>query len=106
IVGVTNLRGDILSVLDFRAFLGLPQEELTDSQRMIVSQTVDGEITTGIIVDSVVGMETVDMARVQEIKTGDENRLTPFLKGVRQSDDGLVSIIDLEALLRSLENMS
>lgn len=106
IVGVTNLRGDILSVLDFRAFLGLPQEELTDSQRMLVSQTADGEITTGIVVDSVLGMESIDMARVEEIKTVEENRLTPFLKSVREEDGGLVSVIDLEALLRSLENIS
>ncbi|MEW6209333.1 MAG: chemotaxis protein CheW [Acidobacteriota bacterium] len=106
IVGVTNLRGDILSVLDFRAFLGLPQEELTDSQRMLVSQTTDGEITTGIIVDSVLGMETIDMAKVSEAKAEDENRLTPFVKGARKEADGEVKVIDLEALLRSLENMS
>jgi purine-binding chemotaxis protein CheW len=104
IVGVTNLRGDILSVLDFRAFLGLPQEELTDSQRMIVSQTADGEITTGIIVDSVLGMETIDMAEVAQIKTDEENRLTPFIRGSRREDE--VTVIDLEALLRSLEEMS
>ncbi len=105
IVGVTNLRGDILSVLDFRAFLGLQQEELTDSQRMLVTQTADGEITTGIIVDSVIGMEAIDMAQVEEINTTEANRLTPFLKGVRDEADSSVQVIDLESLLRSLENM-
>jgi purine-binding chemotaxis protein CheW len=104
IVGVTNLRGDILSVVDFRAFIGIDQEEMTDSQRMLVSQTSDGEITTGILVDQVLGMEGVEEDGVQRLTAGADNRLTPYLKGLYQRDETMLCVIDLESLLRFLES--
>jgi purine-binding chemotaxis protein CheW len=105
VVGVTNLRGDILSVIDLRAFIGVSQEEVSDSQRMIVSQTANGEVTTGLLVDRVMGMEGVEADQVLGLKAGSDNRLAPYLKGVYGRDEQGLCVIDLEALLRSLEDI-
>lgn len=36
LLGVTNLRGEILSVIDLRKFFGLPTRELSDQSRVVV----------------------------------------------------------------------
>lgn len=50
--GVINLRGSVLPVIDLRLRLGLPREERSDRQRIIVFQVAG--VHTGFIVDSVV----------------------------------------------------
>ena len=50
--GVTNLRGDILSVIDMRTFLGLDSSP-SHSARMLVVRLLHEEFATGLLVDGV-----------------------------------------------------
>lgn len=57
VLGVTNLRGRIVSILDLRRFFELPAIGLSDLNRVIV--VGDGRMEFGVLADSIVGMRCV-----------------------------------------------
>src|SRR5262249_2239641 len=60
VLGVANARGDIISLVDLRGFLGLPPPEHPGRSRVVVVRSRDAELTTGLVVDRVVGMRVLD----------------------------------------------
>src|SRR5664279_1689767 len=57
IVGVFNLRGEILAAMDIRPLLGLHREEITSSGRVIVLKS--DRFATGLLVEGVKGVESL-----------------------------------------------
>lgn len=57
VLGITNLRGRIVSIIDLRRFFELPEVGLSDLNRVIVVS--DGKLEVGILADSIVGVVTV-----------------------------------------------
>jgi len=57
ILGVVNVRGEIESVLDLKAVLGLGQAELTDHSRLLIAQ--DGDLRSGLLVDQMVDIAEI-----------------------------------------------
>ena len=101
--GVTNLRGEVLSVVDLRSLLGMPAAETSSSQRLIVVRSLLEEIATGWIVDQVVGMRrlaTNDMQPATTLTTGASAR---FVSGFVECDDQLISVLDVNRILSSPE---
>ena len=101
--GVTNLRGEVLSVVDLHSLLGSPVAETTASQRLIVVRSLLEEISTGWIVDQVVGMRrlaTHDMQPATTLTTGASAR---FVSGFVECDDHLISVLDVNRILSSPE---
>jgi purine-binding chemotaxis protein CheW len=63
ILGIFNIRGKILSVIDLRKFFSLPEKGITNLNRVIVVQ--HGEIELGILADDVTGTGTIDLSLLQ-----------------------------------------
>ena len=101
--GVTNLRGEVLSIVDLRSLLGLPEVAHSVSQRLIVVRSTQEEIATGWIVDRVIGIRrltTDDMQSCSSLTTGAAVR---FLSGLVDCDDQLVAVLDVNRVLSSPE---
>jgi purine-binding chemotaxis protein CheW len=73
VLGIVNVRGRILPVLDIKRFFDLPEKGLTDLHRIILVGGNDLEL--GLLADSIVGVRSVPMA---DLQTG-----LPTLTGVR-----------------------
>jgi purine-binding chemotaxis protein CheW len=58
LVGVANLRGTVLPIVDVRGLLGLPEPRLGRSLRTLVLR--DGALVAAIVVDTVIGLEPFD----------------------------------------------
>ena len=98
--GVTNRRGEILSVVDLRTYLGLgPTPETTG--RMLVLQLPFEDFSLGLLVDAVDGIVTVDHEAIHPPASTLEGVLAPFLSGMAAVGDQLVAVLDLDRLLRS-----
>ena len=98
--GVTNLRGDIVSVIDMRHYLGMaPHRPAT--ARLLVVRLVDEPFATGLIVDAVGRIVTLKADDVKPPASPLEGRLAPFLTGVCGVGERLVAVLDLDRLLRS-----
>jgi purine-binding chemotaxis protein CheW len=106
VMGITNLRGDIISVVDLRHFLtssttaAMRRESL---RNLVVVQTQRGDLTTCLVVESMLGMAQAPTAEIQKVERVLGDGLTPYTRGFFAQDDELLSMLNLESLLRSLE---
>ena len=74
VLGIVNLRGEILSVIDIKKFFDLPDKGLTDLNQVIVLQS-DGMLF-GILADAILGTRRISMAEIQPS--------LPTLTGIRE----------------------
>jgi purine-binding chemotaxis protein CheW len=100
--GVTNLRGDVLSVVDLRVLLGLDPTS-AHTGRMVVVRLLDEEFSVGLLVDGVDRIITLEADAIHPPAAPLEGPLAPFLTGMCVAGEQLVTIFDLERLLRSAD---
>jgi purine-binding chemotaxis protein CheW len=103
VLGVANLRGDIVSVVDLRAFLGLAPPESRRSARMMVAHTRDDDMMVGLVVDSVQHIRTIVGERFEAPSAPIEGQVASYLRGVCEHDGRLLVALDLERMLTSPE---
>jgi purine-binding chemotaxis protein CheW len=94
LLGVTNIRGRILPVVDLKRFFGLPEQGLTDLNKVVIVQQEGAEL--GILADSILGVRQIPSASVQGPPTVLEGISTEYLRGV--TEDRWV-ILDVERIL-------
>lgn len=80
VMGIVNLRGHVLSVIDIRKFFDLPERGLTDLNKLIV--LTDGEMEFGILADVVVGVRAVSADAIQASLPTLSGIRADYLKGV------------------------
>ena len=98
--GVTNRRGEILSVVDLRTYLGLDPTPAATG-RMLVLRLPLEDFSLGLLVDAVDGIVTVEHEAIHPPASTLEGALAPFLSGMAAVGDHLVAVLDLDRLLRS-----
>lgn len=96
VAGVVNLRGTVLPVIDLAARLGWGAVEATPRHAIIVTQI--GSRQTGLIVESVSDIVTIDTDTLQPPPATADSNVVPFLAGLAALDDQMVMVLDLEAL--------
>lgn len=94
VLGIVNLRGEMLSVIDLKKFFELPDKGLGDLNKVIVLRS--GDVLFGVLADAIVG--------VRRILLADVHPLLPTLAGIRNdyvkgiTPERLV-VLDAEKLL-------
>ena len=97
VLGIINLRGNVVTVIDTRSRFGLPTKEMDDSTRIVIIEAE--EQVVGILVDSVA--EVVDL-RLNELDSAPNvgtDESAKFIQGVASLDGELLIIVDLNKLL-------
>lgn len=103
LLGLANLRGEILSVVDLRAFLGMEPRGINRESRMLVAQAYDEQMRTGIIVDQVKEIRHLAVENIGDPTARIEDRVTPYLRGVYLHQGRLLAVLDLNRMLLSEE---
>jgi purine-binding chemotaxis protein CheW len=95
VLGVVNVRGRLLPVIDVRRRLGLPPREHLLSEQLILARLRARSVL--LLVDSVAGLETVSAGQI----VADTTILPslPYLAGVAKLPDGLIVIHNLDQFL-------
>ena len=101
--GVINLRGDILSVIDVRTFLGMEEGQPLESSRLLVVKSAGEDITTSLIVDQVTGIVPLPSASVEFSGALFEDSVAPYIHGVYEHNAQALAVFDLERFLLSPE---
>ncbi len=96
IKGVINLRGEVVPVMSTRIKMGLEPDVETNATRFIILQ-LEQQGFIGFIVDAVNEVVTLDTESIE--KVADQKQDGAFVQGVGKSNDGLISILDLNALI-------
>ncbi len=101
VLGIINLRGNVVTVIDTRKRFGLTPKEMDDSTRIVIIESDDQVV--GILVDSVA--EVVDL-RVSEMEAAPNvgtEESAKFIQGVASHDNELLILVDLNRLLTDEE---
>lgn len=98
VLGVLNLHGEIVSVVDLPAFLKLniPAARRTPDM-LIVAQTADQKI--GLMVDGVELIYAFPTDQVFSLPLRGEPELVPYLRGAVEREGQLIRLLDGERLL-------
>lgn len=103
ILGVVNLRGDVVSMVDLRAFLGMARTNYGQTSRMLVARARQEDMTAGLIVDRVSGIRFLPMEQIGAPSAAIEDQVAPYLRGVYEHDGRLLVVLDFDKLLLSPE---
>jgi purine-binding chemotaxis protein CheW len=94
VMGLANVRGQILSVIDIKKFFGLPEKGLTDLNKLIVVRTRQMEL--GILADAVLGVRAIGLSELQTSLPTLTGIRAEYLRGITK--DPLV-VLDVEKIL-------
>ncbi len=98
VLGVLNLRGAIVPVMDLRLRFGLQRESYGDDTVMIIVAMV--ERLFGIVVDAVSDVVDIDPSTIKPVPDMGAVVDTRYLKGLVTHVDRMVMLLDVEKLMR------
>lgn len=101
VLGIINLRGNVVTVIDTRARFGLMPGDVSDNSRIIIIESEKQVI--GIMVDSatqVVYLKTSEIDSAPNVGTDESAK---FIQGVSNRDGELLILVDLNKLMTDEE---
>ena len=97
VLGIINLRGNVVTVIDTRSRFGLMEGEVTDNTRIIVTESERQVI--GILVDSVAEVVYLRSSEIDTTPSVGTDESAKFIQGVSNRDGKLLILVDLNKLL-------
>ncbi|MGB9672731.1 MAG: chemotaxis protein CheW [Anaerolineales bacterium] len=98
VVGVTNLRGTVLPVIDLRRRFDMPSGKEDEQQRIVVVNFRDEKI--GLLVDSVSQVLSVPVTSIEPPPPLVSAFIhTAFITGIAKIEERLVILLDLDKIL-------
>lgn len=96
--GVINLRGEVVPVMSVRLKMGLPEDEITKSSRIIILK-MEQQGTIGVIVDEVKEVVTLEAAQIEKVAYDSKDEKDNFISGIGKYEGGLISLLDLNLVV-------
>ena len=97
VIGIINLRGNVVTVIDTRMRFGLSPKEMDDATRIVIIE-VENQ-TVGIVVDSVSEVVDVDASEIETAPNVGNDETARYIEGVVSRGDELLILVDLNKLL-------
>jgi purine-binding chemotaxis protein CheW len=98
--GILNVRGELVSVINMRRFIGMEELDGNASAKILILASEDGSVQ-GLLTDDVTSIIDINAEAVQPLcEGGGETGFSKdLLKGVAETEEGLVVIVDVEKIL-------
>jgi purine-binding chemotaxis protein CheW len=97
IEGITNMRGDLIGVLDVRKRFGKPPKEHDDETCIIVIMYED--FTLGLIVDAVKETVTIQEEQISPPPSAKLNHINHYIRNIGMVGNEVKLLMDLERFL-------
>lgn len=94
VLGLANVRGQILSVIDIKKLFDLPEKGLTDLHKIICVRA--NQVDVGILADSILGVRWIGLNEIQSSLPTLTGMRAEYLKGVTK--DSLV-VLDVAKIM-------
>lgn len=99
VLGIINVRGVIVTVVDMRTMFNLPQKDVSDMSRIIIVE-LDDEQVVGVLVDMV--MEVKDIPESQfEPLSSTKDSASRYIHGIAHYQDKVIILVDVDTMLES-----
>ena len=97
VLGIINLRGNVVAIIDTRSRFGLLPHEVDDNSRIIILEAKDYMV--GFMVDSVREVAELHSSGVEPAPDTGSHGSAKYIAGLYNRDDGLLILIDANKLL-------
>lgn len=101
VLGIINLRGNVVTVIDTRKRFGMPPGEVDDYSRVVIIES-QGQIF-GILVDSVAEVVELRRSEIDVAPNVGNEESARYIQGVATVDSDLLILVDLNKLLTEEE---
>tara|TARA_R110001606_G_scaffold361754_7_gene515295 strand:- start:210411 stop:210890 length:480 start_codon:yes stop_codon:yes gene_type:complete len=102
VLGIINLRGNVVTVIDTRSRFGLMAKENNDDQSRIIIVEVNGNVI-GMLVDSVAEVVYLHQSEIDSVPNVNNDESSRFIQGVCSREDQLLILVDVNRLLAEEE---
>jgi len=99
VMGILNLRGQIVTIIDLRKKLNLGKTELSDMSRNIIVNSKDEYI--GLLVSRISDVVEAEWDKVESPPANIGGLQGKFFKGVFKTKDRLIGVLDVEKVLNN-----
>jgi len=96
VLGVLNLRGSVIPVVDLRHRFGMRASEATNETRILV---VDIGTDVGALVDSVTEVQRIPADAIGELSPVVASANSDYIEGIAQMDERLLILLDMDRAL-------
>lgn len=97
VIGILNLRGQIVTILDLGRKLGLGDTDLTDDPRNIIVNSAGSHV--GMLVRKISDVVTADMEKKEPAPANMSGIQGDYFTGVYKTSDNLIGILDVDKVL-------
>lgn len=97
VLGIINLRGNVVTVLDTRNRFSLEDGEVTDATRIVIVEAE--EHVVGLLVDSVAEVVYLRQSEIENPPNAGHDESARFIQGVCNKNDELLILVELEKIL-------
>lgn len=97
VLGIINLRGNVVTVIDSRRRFGLTEKEPDDATRIVIIES-DNQVV-GIMVDSVAEVVDLTAAEMETAPNVGNDESSKYIQGVSSRGDELLILVDVNKLL-------
>lgn len=97
VMGIINLRGNVVTVLDTRKLLDLSAGDITDSSRIMIIES--GKVTVGLLVDSVAEVVNIASSDIDPPPSVGNEEGSRYIQGIYSSEQQILILIDLDKLI-------
>jgi len=97
VLGIFNLRGQIVTLIDLGKKLGLGETAVSDDQRAIIVNAADGVV--GLLVKKIGDVVEADMTKIELPPANMRGIHGEFFMGVCTTPSALIGILDIDRVL-------
>ena len=101
VIGIINLRGNVVTVIDTRNRFGLSPGELTDNTRIVIIEAEKNVV--GILVDSVAEVVYLRQSEIETAPNVGNDESAKFIQGVCHKNNELLILIELDKFITDEE---
>lgn len=103
VLGIINLRGNVVTVVDTRKRFGLPVAEPDDATRIVIIEM--GDQVLGMMVDSVAEVATLRASEIEYAPNVGNDESSKYIQGVSNQGEELLILVDMDKLF-TLEELT
>ncbi|WP_019530376.1 chemotaxis protein CheW [Dasania marina] len=97
VLGIINLRGNVVTVIDTRHRFGLTSSEVSEQTRIVIIESESHVV--GILVDAVAEVVYLRESEIETAPNVGNEESAKFIQGVCNKNDQLLILVELDKLL-------
>jgi purine-binding chemotaxis protein CheW len=101
VLGIINLRGNVVTVIDTRKCFGLPAKESDDASRIVIIES--GKNIAGLLVDSVAEVVNISSHQIEVAPDVGTTEAAKYIQGIANHNKEILILVDVNKLLTPAE---